>query len=81
MLKHITTAIAVIGFTFGSMALGFLTPGYTGIIPEKARDLGLPGTYFFREVPFKPDRLNQPCAGSDCVTAGNFVLNQEVTGL
>jgi len=65
----------------GALALGFLTPGFQGIIPQMARDLGLPDTYYFREVPFKPEELKQPCVGSDCATAENFVLNQEVTGL
>jgi len=76
MLKNIVKSFAMF-----AMVLGLLTPGFQGINPEKADELGLPWTYYFREVPYAPERLSDACQGADCKTAANFVLNQEVTGL
>lgn len=56
------------------LILGFLTPGFKGIILDKAAELGLPPTYYFREEAFQPDRLNGPCQGASC-SQGNFVLD------
>lgn len=75
MFKNIVLA----GLTLMA-GLGLLTPGTSGINFGKAAELGLPLTYYFREVPFQPEKLAGGCQGAECKPA-NFVLNHEVTGL
>lgn len=63
----------------GLMAFGLLTPGISGINMDKAAELNLPATYYFREVPFAPEKLSGACSGEACPVAnwrGTF-FNEE----
>lgn len=54
----------------GAFALfGFLTPGIDGINLDKAAELNLPATYYFRSEPFQPNKLAGGCEGAACPVA------------